>query len=98
MTTSSRLSTPPFRISPELACFFKGSEDAVDFFTGDTGLLGTMKGFDASARLFDWKKEADRGVFVSDRERWRVGVFGGYAIYESSLEGGGKRLWFMARG
>ena len=79
MTTSSLLSTPPLRMRPELACLLRVAEEgAEDFLTGDTGRLGTMKGLEASARLLGAKKDAESGVFVSERERpCLVGVFGG---------------------
>ena len=48
--------------------------------TGDVVRLGTMNGFDASARWLVPKIEEESGVLVSERDRWRVGVFGGYAM------------------
>ena len=40
--------------------------------TGDVVRLGTMNGFDASARWLVPKIEEESGVLVSERDRWRV--------------------------
>ena len=51
--------------------------EVVDRFTGEAGRLATIKGFEASARLLVANTEDERGVFVSERDLCRVGVFGG---------------------
>lgn len=47
---------------------------------GDTGLLGTMKGLEASAAALTPNMDEVKGVFVSDRDRCRLGVLGGGAM------------------
>ena len=89
MTTSNLLSTPPFRISPKLACRFRLADTCIPpvvaRLIGDEGRL-EMKGFETSALNLDGELvnkelrpafiEGVRGVLVSERERILDGVLG----------------------